>query len=201
MSGSTKAWAMLTARAQRYEISGSAHGALRQADVAAMLSLPCSRTCRGLAEREVLAAMVCDAGVASGRPRLEVLLSEATIGLAIARDWDLRRGGLELLVVKLPALAIDEVTGRGAACPICEGEGIIISDGGISRRQCEDCSGRGKLILTQKSRAELIGIEPMSWSRTWGDRYDEIYKMLTEWQETANRHLSRHLRKHRAPGL
>lgn len=182
--GTSRAWAMLTARALQYDGSRGGHGGLRQSDIAAMLG--------GLDRRYFLAGLFLEAGDWTSLIPLERKLFHEVVDLAWIKGWDLRTDGLKHCR-SLGHLALYEAAGPATICPKCDGEGATIPPGEVMPVQCKRCDGKRKLPLTPKSRAELISISDGNWYKVWCMRYEHVVTALDYWLAEANRHLKRQL--------
>lgn len=192
MSEQSKVWAMLTVRGQNYAPSAAAFRALRQSDFAFMLTGKCDKHCSGLTRPQFMAGMLIGAGDRACLAPLEDLLHRAILKLSSVEEWHLYKG--PAICQLLGHLALYEMIGPGAPCRACDGNGFLTDADTTTRRFCEDCSGRGKLPLAQKTRAELIGVNEMNWSRTWSIRYEKAHGILLDWWTEANRHLTKRWR-------
>jgi len=66
-------------------------------------------------------------------------------------------------------------------CPDCLGR----AGGTINGRYivCEPCKGTGKRKITDKDRAEALGIHPDSFYNTWRKRYRLIQTQIDKWED------------------
>lgn len=174
----SRAWALLTARAQQYVRVPGSFGSLKPADVAAMLT--------GLDDESYAAALLCKTGNWGRLEEVERNLYDATEKLARLEKWSLP-GGLDQLQV-LVHLALLEATGPSVVCTACVGTGRC-EDAGGKERGCELCEGRGRLPKTQRTRADLVGVSDRHWRRVWRDRYNQVDQVLQNWLNDADRHL------------
>lgn len=191
MNGS-KVWTMLTVRSQSYTPASTAYGALRQSDYAFLLTGRCDSSCSGLSRPQFMAGMLIGAGDRACLAPLEDVLHREVIRLSAKEEWHLYRG--PAICQRLGHLALYEMIGPGAPCRECDGHGYKVNPETTTRTFCEDCAGRGKLPLAQKTRAEIIEVNEMNWSRTWSARYEQVHGILLNWWSEANRHLSKRWR-------
>lgn len=178
-SRESRAWAMLTARAQQYEVGSRSFGTLTPADVAAMLA--------GLDERPFSAGMLCEAGDWMSLPRVASFLYYDTVDLAGELEWDLPRGPKPLK--GLVYLALIEATGPSVVCAACEdGKKATYTAGKLV--SCRVCEGRGRLPVMQQTRFEMLGFDESSWRRRWRERYVRVDQILQGWIQDARDHLA-----------
>lgn len=174
----THAWAMLTARAQQYEVGSGSFGSLKPADVAAMLA--------GLDERPFAAGMLCGAGDWMSLPRVASFLYYDTVDLACELEWDLPRGVGQLK--SLVYLALIEATGPSVVCAACnDGRKLTVIAG--KSVACKLCEGRGRLPVLEQPRHAIIGVDESNWRKRWRDRYIRVDQLLQGWVQIANAHL------------
>lgn len=175
----SRAWAMLTARAQQYEVGSRSFGTLTPAEVAAMLA--------GLQQRCYVAGMLCEAGDWSFLPRVASYLYREAHDLCDRQEWNLPRGVRQ--VKSLVYLSIIEATVPSVDCVACNGVGTT-SDVKGERTACELCRGRARLPVIQETRAEILEVNESNWKRTWRERYYQVDGVLRGWVTTAREHLA-----------
>lgn len=178
-SRESRAWAMLTARAQQYEVGSRSFGALRPSDVAAMLA--------GLQQECYVAGMLCEAGDWAFLPRVGSYLYGQAHALCDQQEWNLPRGVGQ--VKNLVYLALLEATVPSVDCVACNGSGTTADVKG-ERSPCELCRGRARLPVIQQTRAEILQVNESNWKRTWRDRYHQVDGILRSWVMTAREHLA-----------
>lgn len=84
---------------------------------------------------------------------------------------------------KMAALAIAEWVED--SCPKCHGTGRK------SRfKECAKCNGTGKLVMSQASRASMLGISSQAFAKSWDDRYFTVQSILTMLDIQANRQVN-----------
>lgn len=182
----TRAWALLTARAQSYEWMPGDHDGLTQDKVAAALA--------GLFDPALSAGLLCCAGMWNQQYQVEANLFRATYLIARNDRWDLPRGPAPM--EKLVVLAIFEMTGPSVVCNFCDGSGINPHPWKIGeRRSCKFCEGRGQLPRLKQTRHHLIGIGEANWYKVWRSRYAHVYRKLNDWVIEADDHLRRRLNR------
>lgn len=175
----SRAWAMLSARAQQYEVGSRSFGSLRPSDVAAMLA--------GLQQRCYVAGMLCEAGDWSFLPRVASYLYREAHDISEKQEWNLPRGVRQ--VKSLVYLAIIEATVPSVDCVACNGAGTTADVKG-ERTACELCRGRARLPVIQETRAEILEVNESNWKRTWRERYYQVDGVLRDWATTAREHLA-----------
>lgn len=172
----TRAWSMLTARAQQYEVGSRSFDGLTPSQVAAMLA--------GLDERPYTAGMLCEAGDWLYLPRVASYLYQEA--LTKADKWNLPGGVSQ--VRSLVYLSILEATVKSVECVACNGTGITADVAGV-RSACELCRGRARLPAIQETRAALLEVNESNWTRTWRERYYEVDEVLRSWITLARDHM------------
>lgn len=174
---------MLTARTANLQPIAGTFGALKPADIAAMMS--------GLKRRKFLAGMLVLAGDMSTIPELHQQLYMRAIFLAADASWNLPEG--PKILEALARMVVLDITTRGKPCARCEASGVYTDQQGF-KSSCEPCRGTGKRAFSEAELCELTGIHPRSWSRTWAARYNAIYADFSGDVEDAKRFLKRRMR-------
>ncbi|WP_144395328.1 hypothetical protein [Pleionea sediminis] len=79
----------------------------------------------------------------------------------------------------------------GTECVPCKGKGFLhIEDELID---CNKCSRTGKASLSQRKRAEIVGVSLSSWHRNWNQYLPEFFSHTQELASQINRHIHRQL--------
>lgn len=60
--------------------------------------------------------------------------------------------------------------------------------------ECFSCSGTGRVKLTQSASAEFIGVDLRTYTRTWKNRANHIYAILSEWDYQLNRAIGKNIK-------
>ncbi|MGE3293837.1 MAG: hypothetical protein AB7O95_20915 [Geminicoccaceae bacterium] len=174
----SRAWAMLTARAQQYERVPGSFDSLKPRDIAAMLA--------GLDHRPYVAGMLCEAGDWAYLPRCASYLYREADALCDEGEWNLPRGVGQLK--NLVYLALVEATVPSVECVACNGVGTTADVKG-ERSPCELCRGRARLPVIQETRAEILEVDESNWKRTWRERYFQVDAVLQGWVTAAREHM------------
>lgn len=101
------------------------------------------------------------------------------IDMARERKWSPGPRG-ERYLGRITVMAVLEVT-HPMRCPECRGACRHACNGQI----CASCRGTGKMTLSRTARAFLLGIPETSYRREWGDRYEQVFRMLSGMESEA----------------
>jgi ribosomal protein L40E len=70
-------------------------------------------------------------------------------------------------------------------CDRCNGSGTVAA------KECDKCHGTGKLPMSERRRAEIVGVPESSWRRLWKPRAAWAYAVVQQWDADVTAHLSR----------
>jgi hypothetical protein len=148
-----------------------------QSDVAASLS--------GLEYPVYCYALVKFCGQSAQTALMQDEVRRKAVILSEQKRW---QGNTEY-VQGMADMAIDEHIQPGL-CKVCRGEGSI------EKMSCESCRGKGvRPRLSSKEAAKLChpNMTASAWRKTWSARYDDIFKMIQDWDGMIADHITRRL--------
>lgn len=197
----SEAWNLLTVRSSAIERQSSGHGALRTADIAAMLA--------GLHPEPYMMGMAAECGDYKALRQIELVLWTRANKIAERERWEPPRG--EFTVRRMAALALYEAI-DDRRCYACNGEGhmefslqthpglimapsyreLNVASGTI---RCPACQGSGQIRLSGRKKADLAGINKDSWTRQWARRYEPVFRIANDWREQARSYLAARMRE------
>lgn len=175
----TKAFLMLTSRAQRYDSVGRGFGGLTPAIVASL--------CSGLPRSQFLMAMATEARDFGSLGTLELELWRAAAEMAESEQWPMEAG--EAYLRRFAGLAVLEaLSARPLPCTACRGRGFkIFHSNGVA---CDECQNSGGRKISSKTRAELVGVPWTRWREGWDARYEAVHWIAVNWRNQALSHLA-----------
>lgn len=88
-------------------------------------------------------------------------------------------------------------------CPTCNGTSPVLRENLKNAFHkdhlfCETCRDIGRVYPSDEFRAEVMGINPKLWQRSWSDKYREIQAILYNWESLAVTDLIEALREPQA---
>lgn len=98
----------------------------------------------------------------------------------------------------LPAIgraALRELCGRNN-CGKCEGHRSLVVENLV--RDCDECEGRGRVPLSDRARAELIGKPEATYRRSWRPCYEFALRAMRDAEQHAAEQLAAALGRGRA---
>lgn len=121
--------------------------------------------------------------------KLDITLWLAAIGKFPdwVRDSNYTRGGE--FIRRMCQMAVNEYMDKHL-CQTCNGTSPVLKENlknAFHKDQvfCETCRDIGRVYPTDDFRAEIMGINPKMWQRSWSDRYRDIQAILHEWEGRA----------------
>lgn len=114
------------------------------------------------------------------RNELYGLLLVEIIHLADKQHWGCKNNFIKLMM--LIKAAINEV-GKVNLCKPCKGTGLLKTE------ICMQCNGVGVKKRSQAQLAHSCGIKPSNWNHHWALRYNEVYLLIVDWNESGLKHL------------
>lgn len=152
-----------------------------------------ARALAGLPRGPYLLARVLWVLDQSSLSALENQLWGEMCGVASRKGWTKSKSypvGKELLR-KMAKMAIYE-TVSPPQCHVCNGRKEIHPKN-QAVRPCGACSGTGLKAISNRKRADKVGISETSWRRTWSERYAEFLAKQQAWMQLAHEHVRKKL--------
>jgi hypothetical protein len=190
----SEAWALLTLRSKNFDRTPGGHGSMTASDVAAMLA--------GLEREPFLTGMAAECADFGALKQIELCLRTRAYTMAENGEWQPPRGLLRAMV----ALALYEVI-DDRHCYACNGRGQMVFtlnalpelimapsfkrlDEGKAQVTCIACIGEGQVNLSDRRKAEIMGMGRDTWRRHWARKYEPIFGVANSWREIAKGYLA-----------
>lgn len=113
--------------------------------------------------------------------RIERIMRGHVAALSRAYQWGLT----DAQIAGMAQLAILENL-HDTVCRSCNGSAQVAA------KPCEACNGSGRVPMSNRKRAALVGVAETSWRRDWRDRANQCYQVVSRWDADVTAHLAEH---------
>lgn len=70
-------------------------------------------------------------------------------------------------------------------CRTCNGSAQVAA------KPCEPCNGVGRIPMSNRKRAAIVGVPETTWRREWKDKANRCYRIVSLWDAEVTAHLAR----------